>query len=160
MHRRTVLSLVWKVGLLIAGLHAQPAYRQTLYEEAQNYTRRRSWDSALARWRSLLLIERDSAALALIHQQLGYVALHRGDSSEALRLWRQSLAFQPDYPIARQNYQWLYQKLRRPPDPMPPPYSRYAPRQTLSEHAEPQMGERAPDLRREVRWLSVERLQD
>ncbi len=156
-----IQRLIWGgIWLGLWGLYAQKPARYALYERAQYWTQQKRWDSALAHWRTLLLIEKDSAAQALIHQQLGYIALHRGDSAEALRLWKRSLTFQPQYAIALRNYQWLYTKLRRPPSEIPPPYSVYAPMPTLSERAPPHMGERPPRIEKSVQWLPVVRLRD
>ncbi|MCS7297468.1 MAG: hypothetical protein RMK19_02010 [Bacteroidia bacterium] len=136
-------------------------WAQTLtarYSQAQLYTRQRAWDSALAVWRTLLLIERDSSRRALIYQQLGYIAVQRGDSGEALRLWRESLRYKPDYLPALRNYQWLFLRLRRPPPPSPPLRSLYEPPLFPSEQQPPSLGNQPFEKGRKPRWLPVERL--
>ncbi|MCX8111866.1 MAG: hypothetical protein N3E49_01515 [Bacteroidia bacterium] len=136
--RRT--EVVLALTVLLKGLWAQN--RSALYERAQGWTRRGQSDSALAIWRSLLLIERDSMALALIYQQLGLVALQRRDSVEALRLWKKSLHYHPAYTVARQNYGWLYSKLRRPPEESPLERTLYEPHVIPLERNPPFMGSR------------------
>lgn len=144
----------------IAFVWLQVASSAALYARAQDYTRRGVWDSALAVWRRLLLTERDSGALALVYQQVGYIALYRGDSSEALRLWRRALELHPDYVPALKNYQWLYSKLRRPPAVLTTPSSTYEPIPPLSERMPPHWGSLAPRLQQPILWLPAERLKE
>lgn len=151
------------VGSFIGGavLWAQSSSRRLLYEKAQRYTRQQQWGEALSVWRSLLWMERDSAARALIYHQLGYIALHRGDSAEALRLWEQSLRYKPFYSIAWVNYRWLRQRLQQPPPADPPPlYSQYEPPPPFSENAPPHWGQGEPPTSFPIRWLPAVRLQE
>ncbi|MEN3040082.1 MAG: hypothetical protein ABDH66_00885 [Bacteroidia bacterium] len=151
----SILVLLWGGGLI----YPQVSYRESAYRSAQYYTQRRQWDSALIYWRGLLFQEKDSIGQALIYQQLGYIALYRGDSAEALRLWRQSLLWRPDYPVAIRNYQWLYAKLRRPPEATPPSLSKYEP-SFPSEQGTPHLGSTPPSRNRKIRWLPIERLRN
>ncbi|MCS6896105.1 MAG: tetratricopeptide repeat protein [Bacteroidia bacterium] len=150
-------GLKYILFLGIGVFYAQGSPRENTYKLAQFYTQRQKWDSALIYWRGLLISERDSSSQALIYQQLGYIAVYRGDSAEALRLWRQSLLWKPDYRVAIQNYQWLYKKLRRPPATSPPPLSPYD-YPTLSERAPPHLGDKPSTKAQKVRWLPVARL--
>lgn len=148
------------VGLCLGWAVAQPTERSKAFLQAQGYTQRQVWDSALLAWRSLLNRETDSGAVALMYQQLGYIALHKGDSAEALRLWETALRFWPEYRPALQNYQWLRQRLRRPPPPTPPYLYRYTPPPPLSEKAPPTVGELPlPRKLPEPQWLPAARLQ-
>lgn len=155
-----VSALRW-VGLvgLLAG---QGLSRKLAYQKAQDYTRLGQWEAAVAAWRSLLWSERDSTARALICQQLGYIALRRGDSSEALYLWEQSLRYRPAYPVALTNYQWLRLRLKRPPQAPPPHISQYMPYPPLSEEAPPVWGEGPLQFTEpsSLRWWCVRRLQE
>ncbi|MCX7606683.1 MAG: hypothetical protein N2170_05385 [Bacteroidia bacterium] len=140
-------------------IYSQPA-RKREYYQAQVYTQRHKWDSALMHWRGLLWTEKDSSRRALIYHQLGYIALHRRDSVEALRLWEQSLRLRPDYPITLQNYQWLRLKLTVPPPPAPTHLYRYEAPPPLSEKNPPHLGEEEPQQPIRVRWFCVVRLQE
>ncbi|MCX7763366.1 MAG: hypothetical protein N2253_00555 [Bacteroidia bacterium] len=131
--------------------------KQALYAKAQLYMQRRQWDSALSVWRPLLFVERDSGARALVYQQLGVVALYRGDSAAALRLWKLSLTYKPEYQIAQRNYQWLYQKLSRPVSTSLSSRSPYEPQDIPSEQAKPHIGSGNPSAHKKVLWLPLER---
>lgn len=150
-------------GLALLGLVVgQGPARRLSYQKAQEHTRLGQWEAAISTWRSLLWSERDSTARALICQQLGYIALQRGDSNEALYLWEQSLRYRPTYAVALKNYQWLRMRLRRPPETPPPQLLRYVPYPPLSEDAPPGWGEgplrlAEPSSRR---WWAVRHLQE
>jgi len=155
-----VSALKWvTLGGLVVG---QGFSRKLAYQQAQDYTRLRQWEAALAAWRTLLWTERDSGARALICQQLGYIALQRGDSGEALYLWEQSLRYRPTYALARANYQWLRLRLKRPPEVPPSQLLRYLPSPPLSEDAPPTWGEGPLQSSEPAssRWWSVRRLQE
>ncbi|MCS6789703.1 MAG: tetratricopeptide repeat protein [Bacteroidia bacterium] len=130
-----------------------------LYERAQYYTRRQQWDSALFFWHTVAAVEGDSANRALIYQQLGLIALKRGDSSEALGLWERSLRYQPTYTIAWQNYLWLRQRIP-PQTPTPPPSPKYEKPPPLSEKAPVTLGTLPVPNPRKLPWLAAERLRN
>lgn len=131
----------------------------SLYEKAQYYTRRQRWDSAIFFWRTAAAVENDSVGKALIYQQLGLIALRRGDSSEALALWERSLRYQPTYSIAWQNYVWLRRKIP-PTPPLPPSLLPYEKPPPLSEKAPPSLGTLPTASPRRLSWLSIERLRN
>jgi len=147
------------VCLGVSVVFAQGGASTRLYEKAQRYTQQSVWDSAILVWRTLLSIERDSVRRGLIYQQLGYIAVHKGDSGEALRLWEQALRYRPEYPVAQQNYRWLRQKLP-PPPPIPPPVSAYESPPPPSEKALPHLGSGPPPPPLKPPFLSVARLRN
>ncbi|MCS7162664.1 MAG: hypothetical protein NZ958_04980 [Bacteroidia bacterium] len=143
------------LGFFALGL-AQVRPPLNYYQRAQTYTHQGKWDSALVLWRLLWNRERDSIRQALITQQMGYIALRRGDSLDALKLWELSLRYRPDYAIAEANYRWLRAKLRVPPPaPLKPLYQ---PPLRISENAPPHLGQAPPLPLPPVRWLPAARL--
>jgi tetratricopeptide (TPR) repeat protein len=144
---------LWIVVIGGVGLWGQDGYRQ-----AQRLTRERKWEQAVRAWQKLLITEGDSGRRALIYQQLGYIALYRGDSAEALALWKQSLQYHPTYRTAWENYIWLRQRLRVPPPIEPLRYARYIALPPPTEKAPPTWGRFSPDFHRPMQWLPAERL--
>ena len=140
------------VGLFLMGWGQNP------YQEAQALTRAKNWEAATRAWQKILLTEGDSVRRALIYQQLGYIALHRGDSAEALALWKQSLQYHPTYRLAWENYLWLRRRLRVPPPIEPLRYMQYVALPPPTEKAPPTWGSGLPTLDRGMRWLPAERL--
>ncbi len=131
---------------------------QNPYQQAQQLTQTKNWEAAARTWQKLLLMEGDSIRRALIYQQLGYIALHRGDSAEALALWKQSLQYYPTYRLAWENYIWLRRRLRVPPPIDPLRYMQYVALPPPMEKAPPTWGGGSPRLDKAMRWLPAERL--
>lgn len=131
---------------------------QNPYQQAQQLTQMKNWEAAARTWQKLLLTEGDSIRRALIYQQLGYIALHRGDSAEALALWKQSLQYHPAYRLAWENYIWLRRRLRVPPPIDPLRYMQYVALPPPTEKAPPAWGSGSPKLDKAMRWLPAERL--
>jgi tetratricopeptide (TPR) repeat protein len=86
------METFWR-GLWIAVIGGVGLWGQDGYRQAQRLTQERKWEQAVRAWQKLLITEGDSGRRALIYQQLGYIALYRGDSAEALALWKQSLQY-------------------------------------------------------------------
>ncbi len=135
-----------------------PGWGQNPYQQAQQLTQTKNWEAAARTWQKLLLTEGDSIRRALIYQQLGYIALHRGDSAEALALWKQSLQYYPTYRLAWENYIWLRRRLRVPPPIEPLRYMQYVALPPPTEKAPPTWGSTPPTLDKTMRWLPAERL--
>ncbi|MCS7189698.1 MAG: hypothetical protein RMJ66_07305 [Bacteroidia bacterium] len=108
----------------------------------------------------LLIIERDSVAKALIYHQLGYIALHRGDSADALSLWENALRFHPTYLSAALNYQWLRLRYRPPATPTMTLRKYYDNFPPPSEKAPPHLGGKGAIVLEVPRWLSVVRMKE
>ena len=140
------------IALLLRGWGQNP------YQQAQQLTQTKNWEAAARTWQKLLLTEGDSIRRALIYQQLGYIALHRGDSAEALALWKQSLQYHPTYRLAWENYIWLRRRLRVPPPIEPLRYMQYVALPPPTEKALPTWGSTPPTLDKTMRWLPAERL--
>ncbi len=140
------------IALLLRGWGQNP------YQQAQQLTQTKNWEAAARTWQKLLLTEGDSIRRALIYQQLGYIALHRGDSAEALALWKQSLQYHPTYRLAWENYIWLRRRLRVPPPIEPLRYMQYVALPPPTEKAPPTWGSTPPKLDKTMRWLPAERL--
>ncbi len=143
-----IMGLFFSVGL----------WAQNPYREAQRLTRERQWEAAIRAWQRILVTEGDSARRALIYQQLGYIALSRGDSAEALALWKQSLQNYPYYRVAWENYSWLRQRLKVPPPIEPLKYTRYVAQPPPTENAPATWGTAPAVLDRPLQWLPAERL--
>ena len=145
-------------GRFIAVLFSINLLAQNPYREAQRLTRERQWEAAIRAWQRIIITEGDSIRRALAYQQLGYIALSRGDSGEALALWKQSLQYHPYYRVAWENYVWLRQRLKVPPPVDPLRYSRYIALPPPTERAPATWGTAPAALNKPMRWLSAERL--
>ncbi len=152
---REALRVKWK---LILALFSTDLLAQNPYQEAQRLTRERQWEAAIRAWQRIVVTEGDSMRRALAYQQLGYIALSRGDSAEALALWKQSLQYYPFYRIAWENYVWLRQRLKVPPPIDPLRYSYYIALPPPTERAPPTWGTTPAALDKPMQWLPAERL--
>jgi len=152
---RETLRVKWK---LILALFSTDLLAQNPYQEAQRLTRERQWEAAIRAWQRIIVTEGDSMRRALAYQQLGYIALSRGDSAEALALWKQSLQNYPYYRVAWENYSWLRQRLKVPPPIEPLKYTRYVAQPPPTENAPATWGTAPAVLDRPLQWLPAERL--